>query len=249
MARKRERAHSTADRMQMMMIKESNPTVFFFTDSSSSENIKNKNLKMHNHWQRNQTQYSFPQTLLPLKISIIKNTSTILMLPKLSMNPDHRHQSPILIHIPHFFSNGSCKNNFFHFFPCLNIMRLKLYNFVLDFWGQDSCLKLQAFSDFGLQDLKCWFLTPWLLFQHTQIQHTLAQLCEMEWGCPSGWGIENSRINALLLEKKNCTATTKRGTQRKRCLLPTFCIVIKSWCVTKTVVPNVHCSGEQKKYL
>jgi len=43
MARKRERAHSTADRMQMMMIKESKPTLFFFTDSSSSENIKNKN--------------------------------------------------------------------------------------------------------------------------------------------------------------------------------------------------------------
>ena len=165
---------------------------------------------MHNYWQRNQTQYSFPQTLVPLKMSIIKNTSTVLMLPKLSMNPDHRHQSPILIHIPPFFSNGSCKNNFFHFFPCLNMMRLKLYNFVLDFWGQDSCLKLQAFSDFGLQDLKCWFLTPWLLFQHTQIQHTLAQLCEMEWGCPSGWDIENSRINALLLEKKHLYCQHKK---------------------------------------
>ena len=66
MARKRERAHSTADRMQMMMMKESNPTFFFFTDSSSSKNIKNKKIK----YAQSKTKESNPilfSTLFPLK--------------------------------------------------------------------------------------------------------------------------------------------------------------------------------------
>ena len=90
MARKRERAHSTDDRMQMTMMKESNPTFFFFTDSSSSENIKkrkkctitDKGIKCNTLLHR--------LFFLWMKISIIKNTYRFLMLPKWSINPDQQ---------------------------------------------------------------------------------------------------------------------------------------------------------------
>ena len=117
---------------------------------------------MHNHRQRNQTQYLSSQTLFPLNENInnkkyLKIFNVTKMVYK-SRPTDISHQYLYKFHT--FFQMAVAKIISSIFCVCLYTMHLILYNFVLDFCGQDGCLKLQAFSDNGLQDFKCRFLTP-----------------------------------------------------------------------------------------